>query len=69
MPVPTPKKGETQDKFMGRCMGMMTTENEHKSGKDKRPREQMVAICFSQWKNKNSQAEIEETDGTPEKNS
>ena len=50
MPVPSPKKGEDQDKFMGRCMSFMMNENKGKPTEDKRPRKQLVAICFSQWK-------------------
>lgn len=60
MPIPSPNKGEKQDEFMGRCMGMLSKENEHKTGRDKRPREQMVAICMNQWKTGKSKAEIEE---------
>jgi len=59
MPVPTPRKGETQEKFMGRCMRFMTTENDAKSKNAKRPQNQMVAICFNQWKDK-SMASSEE---------
>lgn len=50
MPLPTPGKNESQDKFMERCMGVMHSENEHKPDNEKRPQKQMVAICMSQWK-------------------
>lgn len=48
MPVVTPHKGESQDKFMGRCMSMMNEENQGRA--EKRSKKQMVAICFSQWR-------------------
>lgn len=38
-----PKEGETEQEFMGRCMGVMSKESKY-------PREQQVAICFSMWK-------------------
>lgn len=44
MPIPTPDKEESKDAFMGRCMGMLKNEN--------KPKEQKVAICFSQWRKK-----------------
>ncbi len=59
MPMPMPGKDEDQDKFMSRCMQMMTKENEHKPSNEKRPQKQMVAMCFSQWKNKDSKSSKE----------
>lgn len=38
-----PKEGETQQEFMGRCMGVMSQEKKH-------PRPQQIAICFSMWR-------------------
>lgn len=49
MPIPTPNKGEDKNKYMGRCMTFMTNENNGKPDKQKRSRQQMVAICFNQW--------------------
>lgn len=57
MPLPTPKKDESQDTFMGRCMAFMSEENSKKPEGKKRERKQMVAICFSQFKNKGSKSE------------
>lgn len=54
MPVPRPGKDETQSAFMGRCMRFMVTDNNSKPENGKRPRKQMVAICFSQWENSHS---------------
>lgn len=59
MPLPTPNKNESQDAFMGRCMGVMHEENMHKPDGQKREQKQMVAICFSQFKNKKKTAEQE----------
>lgn len=42
MPIPKPRKGEDKNAFMGRCMGVLKDE--------KKPQDQKVAICFSQWK-------------------
>ncbi len=53
MPVPTPRKGETQDKFMGRCMTFLHNENMEA----KRPQKQMAAICLSQWREKSKAEE------------
>lgn len=50
MPVPKPNEGEKQNQFMGRCMKFMHDENQNKSDKNKRGQQQMVAICFSQWR-------------------
>ena len=43
MPVPKPKAGEKQDKFISRCMRFM-------AGEGGRPRKQQVAICFDSWR-------------------
>ena len=53
MPIPQPKKNESQNDYMGRCM--------HKIGKEDRPQNQKVAICLNTYRNpKNkSKAEIE----------
>ncbi len=50
MPIPSPKKGESQDKFMGRCMSFINAEEEHKPEGKRRPQKQRVAICFSSWR-------------------
>ena len=50
MPVPMPSDKEDENKFMGRCMRMMTDENKTKPDNQKRPQNQMVAICMSQWR-------------------
>lgn len=43
MPVPKPRKGESQDDFMGRCM--------HEVSKNKdRDQKQNVAICMNTWR-------------------
>ena len=50
MPVPTPRKSETQEKFMNRCVSFLMNENMTKPKNDRRPQRQVVAICFNQWK-------------------
>jgi hypothetical protein len=48
--MPSPRKGETRDKFISRCMG---------SGESRRTfpdQKQRAAFCFSQWRNKDSKA-------------
>lgn len=47
MPMPTPRKDESRDEFMQRCMRMMHKENEGRE--EKRPQKQMVAICHSKF--------------------
>jgi len=53
MPIPQPKKNESQNDYMGRCM--------HKIGKEDRPQDQKVAICLNTYRNpkKKAKAEIE----------
>ena len=53
MPIPQPKKNESQNDYVGRCM--------HKIGKEDRPQDQKVAICINTYKNskKKAKAEIE----------
>lgn len=45
MPVPPPKKGETQSEFMHRCV-----PQEIGTGENKRPQDQAVAICLDMWR-------------------
>jgi len=58
MPIPRPAKDEKQNSFMGRCVRFMHTENDKKQDDAKWSNEQMVAICFSQWRKK-GKAEID----------
>ena len=53
MPIPKPKKNESQNDYMGRCM--------HKIDKEDRPQDQKVAICLNTYRNpkKKAKAEIE----------
>lgn len=64
MPIPKPVKDEEQSKFMSRCMAFMNTENAKKPEADKWKRDQMAAICFSQWekkdKNEKAKADLDE---------
>lgn len=47
MPLPKPRADEDQDAFISRCMSSFPD--------DGTPNDQKVAICFSQWKQKESQ--------------
>jgi hypothetical protein len=42
--IPTPDKGESQDDYVSRCMGVI-------GGEDK-PQDQLVAICIATYQNK-----------------
>lgn len=46
MPLPTPKKNESQNQFVSRCVQALNDNNEFKDNK------QRVAVCYQQWKNK-----------------
>lgn len=46
MPIPKPKKGEDQKKFISRCMADAVTNKEYPDQK------QRAAVCFSAWKAK-----------------
>lgn len=65
--MPIPKKGETRQEFMGRCVPMR--HGEHPSEKN----DKSVAICFSVWEEhqKKAKAEInkEEKPTEPKKES
>ena len=51
MPIPQPKKNESQNDYMGRCM--------HKIGKEDRPQNQKVAICLNTYRNPKEKAKAE----------
>lgn len=46
MPLPTPKKDETKDGFVSRCMETEVMNNEFPN------LTQRIAVCVSQWDNK-----------------
>lgn len=49
--MPTPKKDETENEWMGRCVPALIDEG--------RPQEQAVAICRSMWRNRGKKKEGE----------
>lgn len=56
MPIPTPGKDESKDKFIARCMGNDVMNSEFPDSK------QRYAVCQSKWKaEKEKDAEQEET--------
>ena len=61
MPVPTPNKGEEREKYLSRCIGFLSGENNKKPAGERRPANQIAAICYSQWKEhaKAEQAELD----------
>lgn len=60
MPIPKPNKGEDKSHFMQRCMLVLKDE--------KKPNEQKVSICMSQWSRAEA-AIIEEENSNGTKNS
>lgn len=46
MPVPKPKKGESKDDFIDRCMSDDKMVDEYEN-------DQRYAICMSKWESKN----------------
>jgi len=46
MPIPKPRKGEKEDKFISRCMGSGVMKEEYKDVK------QRLAVCYSVWRNR-----------------
>ncbi len=52
MPIPKPRKGESQNNFISRCAGNDTMVEEYPDQK------QRVGICFSTWRRRN----LSETD-------
>lgn len=44
MPLPKPRKGEEQNKFISRCVSFV------KRDKPSTPQEQAVAMCFTQFR-------------------
>jgi len=46
MPIPTPKSGESKDKFISRCMGSDIMNSEFPDQK------QRAGVCYSQWRKK-----------------
>jgi hypothetical protein len=52
MPLPKPKKDESKDNFLPRCI------SELKDMKEFNSHDQRVAVCYSQWKRSNESMEI-----------
>lgn len=52
MPLPKPKKGENKDKFISRCVGNNSMNDEYPDNK------QRVAVCNSIWERRNNNMEI-----------
>lgn len=49
MPIPKPKKDETKNKFLTRCMGNSTMRKEYPDNK------QRLAVCYTEWREKDGQ--------------
>lgn len=45
MPMPKPKKGESKQEFISRCIARLTKDERVKFP----TREQRAAICYSEW--------------------
>ena len=44
MPIPKPRKGESRDKYIPRCIKAVS------SADPDRPQKQVIAICFGTWR-------------------
>lgn len=53
MPVPKPRSGETQDDFISRCVSWLADDSPDM------PNKQRVAICFSQWRDREQIAPVQ----------
>ena len=53
MPVPTPRSGESQQKFVSRCIQSL------KHTDPDRPDKQIQAICYSTWRRINKAEALE----------
>lgn len=59
MPMPKPRKNETQDDFMGRCMGDEGMKNEFPE------QDQRVAVCMNLWRDRNKEENEPEVKSGP----
>lgn len=55
MPIPTPRRGETEDDFIARCMGNATMNEDYPE------QEQRAAVCFRQWREAHGEASADGT--------
>jgi len=62
MPVPKPSAGESKEKYIPRCISFLAHENENRE--EKRPHDQIVAICHETWRD-SKRAAGEFVDGDP----
>lgn len=53
MPLPNPKSNESEKDFIGRCISDISKEKDEKGNLRWPDNDQRVAVCFSQWRNKN----------------
>lgn len=56
MPIPSPSKKETREKFVARCMSSDVMKKEFPENK------QRLAVCFNRWKTKNKKSSYELAD-------
>jgi len=54
MPIPKPNSGEGQNDYIGRCIRFLEQENADKPSGDKRPHDQIIAICEQSWRDSKS---------------
>lgn len=55
MPLPTPNSGEEKSDFISRCASELATNEKSRFPEQ----DQRLAVCYSQWKQKNESIEIE----------
>ncbi len=49
MPIPSPRKGQSQKEFISKCMGDSVMVKEY-------DQEQRAAICYQKWRDKTKKA-------------
>lgn len=55
MPIPTPRRGETEDDFITRCMSSDTMHEDYPE------QEQRAAVCYRQWREAHGEASADGT--------
>lgn len=60
MPIPIPRKGETRDNFIPRCMSDPVMNKEFPD------RQQRAGVCFTSWRRKHPEEKKPESDKASE---
>lgn len=57
MPIPTPNGGETESKYVSRCIGFLSGEGYEQ--------DQAAAICYGKWRDAKKMQHIDEVEDDP----